>query len=71
MKEKTLYVLTDKERGLVEELKALLERMPKEPGFDPALEFKLGLCQLLVPFVPESDKFADFFKGMRDVLFSE
>ena len=71
MQESIKYVLADTEKKSVENLRELLDRMPKEPGFDPALEFKLELLQLLLPFASDSERFSRFLANMRDLLLQE
>lgn len=60
--------MTAQQKKQVGDLKALLEKMPKEGSFDPALEFKLELLQLLLPFCLNNRKFSAFLTELRDVL---
>ena len=64
----TAYSMTEKQKEQVKNLKALLERIPKEPSFDPALEFQLELFMLLSIFCHNNRRFSAFLTEMRDIL---
>ena len=62
------YSMTEKQKEQVKNLKALLERVPKEPSFDPALEFQLELLMLLSIFCHNNKRFSAFLAEMRDIF---
>lgn len=67
----TMYEMTEQKKKAVEKIKTLLKRMPKEENFDPALEIKLGLMVLLLPFCMGNKQFTTFLVEMRNILMSD